>query len=262
MDGRYTEFITINSGVKQGGILSPLFYNVYVDDLMKDLLNENLGCSIAGVYFGTIFYADDIVLLGASARKMRQMLKICCEYCAKYGICINPKKTKWMCTDVYGVSDNVIFEVNGDTLENTGGSIKYLGVNLIMSRGRLTLDVDERIKKFNMAAYDVLLNSNDLSETVRCELIIKKCLPVLLYGVGAIKVSNDAVYRMHIAYRKIFRYIFKLSLTAHISELLHAFGITTVAVLVENKELRMMKQCLVSNFTELNVLMVIVRKDM
>ena len=43
LDGYCTEFITINSGVKQGGILSPLFYNVYVDDLMKELKHKNLG---------------------------------------------------------------------------------------------------------------------------------------------------------------------------------------------------------------------------
>ena len=43
LDGYCTEFITINSGVKQGGILSPLFYNVYVDDLMEELKHKNLG---------------------------------------------------------------------------------------------------------------------------------------------------------------------------------------------------------------------------
>ena len=65
LDGYCTEFITINSEVKQGGILSPLFYNVYVDDLMKELKHKNLGCTIGGLYFGTVFYADDIILLGA-----------------------------------------------------------------------------------------------------------------------------------------------------------------------------------------------------
>ena len=77
LDGYCTEFITINSGVKQGGILSPLFYNVYVDNLMKELKHKNLGCTIGGLYFGTVFYADDIILLGASVRKMKEMVKIC-----------------------------------------------------------------------------------------------------------------------------------------------------------------------------------------
>ena len=36
------------------------------------------------------------------------------------------------------------------------------------------------IRKFNMAAYDVLWNTSDLNEVIRCDLIDKKCLPVLL----------------------------------------------------------------------------------
>ena len=180
--------------VKQGGNLSPLFYNVYVDDLMKALKHKNFGCTIGGLYLGTVFYADDVILLGASIRKMKEMVKICCNYCCRYGIHINPTKTKWMCTNVYGTSEIVDFEVNGVTLENTGDSVKYLGVNLTMRKGLLTLAVGDRIKKFNTLAYDVLLNSADLTEVVRCELIVKKCLPILLYGAGAFKISNNDKY--------------------------------------------------------------------
>ena len=72
---------------------------------------------------------------------------------------------------------------------------------------------------------------------VRCELIVRKCLPVLLYGVGAFKIGNSEVYRLHIAYRKIFRYIFNLPLWARISELLNVCNIKPIAQLIEAKEL-------------------------
>ena len=61
---------------------------------MKELKHKNLGCTIGGLYFGTVFYADDIILLGASVRKMKEMVKICCNYCCRYGIHINATKTK------------------------------------------------------------------------------------------------------------------------------------------------------------------------
>ena len=273
LDGYCTEFITINSGVKQGGILSPLFYNVYVDDLMKELKHKNLGCTIGGLYFGTVFYADDIILLlsvfyaddiillGASVRKTKEMVKICCNYCCRYGIHINPTKTKWMCTNVYGTSENVEFEVNGVTLEFTGDSIKYLGVNLTMRKGLITLDVGDRIKKINISAYDVLLNSADLTEVVRCELIVKKCLPILLYGAGAFKISNNDIDRLHIAYRKIFRYIFNLPLWANISEWLEVFSVKPIANLLKDRELNMFKQYFASQFNELSHLASHVMKD-
>ena len=113
MQGLLTDYITINNGVKQGGILSPMFYNMYVDDLMKELMHASLGCTIGGLYYGTIFYADDIVLLGASVDKMKRMLKICSDYCHKFDICINPSKSKWLYTDVHCSNRNVVFEIVG-----------------------------------------------------------------------------------------------------------------------------------------------------
>ena len=50
-----------------------------------------------------------------------------------------------------------------------------MGVNLIACNNVLTIYVEDRICKFNMAADDVLLNTSDLNEVIRCELIIKKC---------------------------------------------------------------------------------------
>ena len=61
--GYCTQYVDIYGGLEQGSILSSLFYNVYVDGLMKQLSCEKLGCTIGGIYYGTIFYADDIVFV-------------------------------------------------------------------------------------------------------------------------------------------------------------------------------------------------------
>ena len=106
-----------------------------------------------------------------------------------------------------------------------------------------------------------MLNSADLTEVVRCELIVKKCLTILLYGAGAFKISNNDMYRLHIAYRKIFRYIFNLPLWAHISELLEVFNVKSIANLLKDRELNMFKQCFASQFNELSHLASHVIKD-
>ena len=71
MSRYYSDYVSINSGVKQGGILSPLFYNIYVDELMTTLIKADLGYNIGDIYYGTVFYADDVVLLGASVMKVQ-----------------------------------------------------------------------------------------------------------------------------------------------------------------------------------------------
>ncbi len=254
MDGCYTGYIDIRSGVKQGGIMSPHLYNVYVDDLMERLLNEKLGCMIGELSYGVIFYADDIVLMGASRRKVQRMVDICSEYGEMYGISFNPTKSKWFYTGVFDDCRDVTFALGGSVIERDRLGITYLGIKFVMKRKILVVDVNDKIRKFNSSAYSVLVNTKGLSEIVRCEIVVKKCLSVLIYGLGCSDVWPEDMYRLHVAYRKIFRHIFKLSLRASISELLNVFGIKSVQDVLEEKKCNILYRYSECNFPEIRFL--------
>ena len=70
---------------------------------MKKLKVENLGCNICNEHYGTLFYADDVVLLSGSVVNMQKMINICYDYGVKFGICFNPKKTNG-CVQMYIVA--------------------------------------------------------------------------------------------------------------------------------------------------------------
>ena len=53
----------IFNGVKQGGVLSPILYSVYVDNLIRILRDSKIGCLYNNEYMGIFTYADDISLL-------------------------------------------------------------------------------------------------------------------------------------------------------------------------------------------------------
>ena len=53
----------ISNGVKQGGVLSPILYSVYVDNLIRILRYSKIGCMYNNEYMGIFTYADDISLL-------------------------------------------------------------------------------------------------------------------------------------------------------------------------------------------------------
>ena len=53
---------SVTNGVRQGGVLSPILFTVYLDDLLSSLKN-GIGCHWDGLFVGAAFYADDIAPL-------------------------------------------------------------------------------------------------------------------------------------------------------------------------------------------------------
>ena len=76
----------VSNGVRQGGILSTKLFSVYIDDLSKILSKSNIDCHLYSVCTNHLFYADDSVLLAASAMALKQLIGICEKYSKEYEI--------------------------------------------------------------------------------------------------------------------------------------------------------------------------------
>ncbi len=59
------------NGVRQGGILSPRFFNVYIDDLSYKLSASNIGCIFSDRIINHIAYADDLIVFSPGVRLVR-----------------------------------------------------------------------------------------------------------------------------------------------------------------------------------------------
>ena len=58
--------LAVLSGVRQGGLLSPAFFNLYVDVFPQSLRQSHVGCYLRQAFMGCIMYADDMLLISAS----------------------------------------------------------------------------------------------------------------------------------------------------------------------------------------------------
>ena len=86
----------VTNGVRQGGVLSPLLFSLYVDDLLEKLKNNGIGCHIGHHFVGAFGYADDLILLSPSVQDMEKMIKICEEYADEHNILFNGKKSMYL----------------------------------------------------------------------------------------------------------------------------------------------------------------------
>ena len=88
-----SEYFTMENGVKQGGVISPIFFSIYIDPLLLQLRNSGYGCYLNGVYMAELFYADDIPHIAPSIGDLNEMLKLCDNYATACNVMFNSKKT-------------------------------------------------------------------------------------------------------------------------------------------------------------------------
>ena len=90
----FSERFLVKNGVKQGGVLSPVLFCIYIDGLLKRLARSQTGCTVGVVYVGALAYANDLLVLAPTPSAMRLLLQICDNYAMEYNITFNASKSK------------------------------------------------------------------------------------------------------------------------------------------------------------------------
>jgi len=86
--------LPVDNGVRQGGVLSPVLFCVYISNLLCRLSRSGVGAFLGVNYVGALAYADDIVLLCPTPSSNPQLLSICDTFANEYNIKFNARKSK------------------------------------------------------------------------------------------------------------------------------------------------------------------------
>ena len=74
-----SQYFLFKNGAKQGGVLSPILFTMYINKLLVILRTSGIGCHIRSAYIGALSYADDITLPCPSIRGLNEIIVLCCE---------------------------------------------------------------------------------------------------------------------------------------------------------------------------------------
>ena len=114
--------------MKQGDNLLPTLFSVFINDLVQEINDLNLGVDLLETKLSLLLYADDIALVANSAEELQCMLNTLHQRCKRWRELINTDKSKCIHFRKPRTKEtNFEFTVGKNKLEKVE-NYKYLGV--------------------------------------------------------------------------------------------------------------------------------------
>lgn len=201
---------TATNGVKQGGVLSPILFNVYLDQLLIDLQQSKVGCRIGHLYTGVFAYADDVILLAPTVFALTKMLKIARLFSKDYMITFNMTKSGFMVFG-RGLDVHVEYVIFDGVRLVAKESDKHLGFPLgpNIDKFRIDVGINDLYRRTNM----VMAFFGHASAERRYFLFKTFCMS--MYGFQFWDMTSRHIQNLFIAWRKCVRRIMKLPVRTH-----------------------------------------------
>ena len=182
-NGILSDFFECKTGVRQGDVLSPNLFNIFINDIPKCFMTDSYTPMLGDQPVNCLLYADDLVLLSLSATNLQLQLNNLSVYCRHWGLSINVSKTKAMV-----LAKNVPrsleynFEICGKGIEVVK-CYKYLGVEL-QSNGNITNLCKNLVSRSWKAIFKInsALNDVNIKPSTKLSLFDKLVNPILCYN--------------------------------------------------------------------------------
>ena len=211
-NGIYGNMFNVSNGVKQGGILSPLLFCIYIDILLCALKQSNIGCTIGNVFMGCVGYADDVCLLAPSCHALRHMLSICEEFGIQYYVKFNSTKSHiTVCNRNVNITVSGNFILNGEIIE-TSNYVEHLG-HVIGNSASKRKVIEKAIGDLYMRTNYVMSKFGCCSSDVRNFLFRTYCTSY--YGSALWNLSAAYIERFYVAWRKCVRRVWGVPSQTH-----------------------------------------------
>ena len=202
-----SSFVQLLCGTRQGGILSPTLFAVFINDVILNLQQSFLGCHIHNLCLNAFMYADDLLLLSVSICDMQNMINICKVEFEWLNMFVNIKKSS--CIRV-----GSRFDVTSTDLQLNNIPIKwcteiqYLGI-VIKAASVFKCDLRNAKLKFFRSLNGIV---GKLGTTPKLGLTLSLvetfCNPILLYGLEALRLNKSDVNVLMYPYNSVYMKLF------------------------------------------------------
>jgi hypothetical protein len=174
-EGEQSNEIWLERGLIQGSKISPILYNVFIDDITNKIESITKTTNTAA-----FLYADDIAIISKTNKGMKRAIREATDHSKINKYQFNVGKSATMC------KDNVEIKINNETIKKVK-SFEYLGMEFNIHGFDLKAQIEKNIKKTRRKWFKAenagFMNAKDTSMSARLMFLKGILLPTLEYGL-------------------------------------------------------------------------------
>jgi len=218
-----SKMVELKAGVRQGGILSPLLFNIYVDNVLAVLEKSNYGCFVGFECQNSFMYADDLILISASVKDLQMLFNTCSNVFKDLDLPINISKC---CCMRIGPRFNLL--CNNIVLNNQEilwvKEITFLGI-VICNTKHFSCSWSNAKSKFFLSSNIIFGRLGTKAHVnVLMKLLFTHGVQNLLYGVAATSLNKADIANLSFAFNKMIIKIFNTTDVGNINSCLYYCG--------------------------------------
>lgn len=205
----YSDSFKVLNGVRQGGVLSPVLFCLYMDQLMSQLRNSQNGCYIGPHFTGAFCYADDIALLSPSLQGLRNMLKICETFSNQYKLTFNGLKSQFIVfRQKTKLTQKRIIFCGSEIHEQE--SVVHLGHTIYSDLNKH--DIDTVLQNFYRQYNSLFSKLGGVPSSILAKLFRTHCSAFY----GSMLLPLRCTKRLQVAWRKAMRRVWRVPPMTHV----------------------------------------------
>ena len=183
-------------GLQQGALSSPILFNYFINDLITELNETQIGAKIGDTIINNLLFADDVVLAATSETELQHLLDVCTQWGAKWKLKFSPHKSKTLTNQSKGV--RTLKLAHKDIKETNTKNYKYLGIPITGSGINVRKYFNHIINKLKSSLKEMIVYCQDNQISTYNRLLLYKTIvrSQLDYGIPVINYTNNEKKRL------------------------------------------------------------------
>ena len=210
--GALGEDFNITVGVRQGCLLSPVLFNIFLEIIMRSTLEDyQSSISCGGRQLSNLRFADDIDLITGSEHQLQDLTERLVRASSHFGMEISIEKSKLLVNGrLHGPA---YIRVGDDVLEEVH-KFKYLGA-VIARDGASSMEIKRRLSMATSVATSLTRVWRTVNVKTKIRLYRTLVIPVLLYASETWTIKADEQRKLEAFENKCFRRMLRVSYVEH-----------------------------------------------